>query len=428
MKKIIGLMLLLFTFCPIWASEIITQPEKEIVETIQKNNDTALNFLEAIVNINSSTDNIAGIHKVGETVQKEFEKLGFKATWEYPPAEMKRGGTLILKRQGSQGKHLLLIAHLDTVFSENSSFQQFSREGNLATGPGVADDKGGIVLILYALKALHAQNALDNTNITIALIGDEENSGKPTRISRIPLFKAAQHADVALDFEPSSGIETATISRRGTTNWTITSTGSEAHSSTLFRKGAGYGAIFELSRFLNETRETLSEQANLTFNPGVIVGGTEASIETGNATGYGKDNVVSKIAYAKGDMRFLSGEQQEWIKKTTTEISKKSLPGTSSSITFEEAIPAMPPTPANQKLLETYSEISVELGYPAVTAVPPNQRGAADISHIAPFVPANLAGLGPVGNYTHTEKERVDIKSLGINTERAAILIYRLTR
>ncbi len=428
MKNIIALFLICTSSLVFADDTSLTPIEKSIIENINQHNDEALTFLETLVNINSSTDNIAGINKVGETVQKEFEKLGFKATWEYPPAEMKRAGTLILKRQGSQGKHLLLIAHLDTVFSENSSFQEFSREGNLAIGPGVADDKGGIVLILYALKALHVQNALENTSITIALIGDEENSGKPTSISRIPLFKAAQHADIALDFEPSSGIETATISRRGTTNWTITSTGSEAHSSTLFRKGAGYGAIFELSRFLNETRETLSEQANLTFNPGVIVGGTEASIETGNATGYGKDNVVSKIAYAKGDMRFLSAEQQEWIKKTTIDISKKSSPGTSSTITFEEAIPAMPPTSANQKLLETYSEISVELGYPAVTAVPPNQRGAADISHIAPFVPANLAGLGPVGNYTHTEKERVDIKSLGINTERAAILIYRLTR
>jgi glutamate carboxypeptidase len=88
----------------------------------------------------------------------------------------------------------------------------------------------------------------------------------------------------------------------------------------------------------------------------------------------------------------------------------------------------MPLTDANKALLETYSQISVDLGYPAVTAVPPDQRGAADISHIASIVPANLAGLGPVGNFTHTENERLDIKSIDINTQRAALLIYRLTR
>lgn len=412
------------------AEETLIPIEAQIVGSINKNSNDALKLLEKVVNINSGTNNLEGIYKVGKIFQAEFEKLGFKGEWEYQPDEMKRAGTLVLKREGSQGKKVLLIAHVDTVFPKNSDFQYFTREGNLATGPGVADDKGGIVLILYALKALHEQGALDNTTITITLIGDEEDSAKPTSISRAPLLAAAKNMDVALDFEPSSGIETATIARRGISNWQITSTGMQAHSSTLFKKPTGDGAIFELTRILNEIREKFSGEPYITFNPGEIIGGTEATIEnnTGNMTGYGKNNVVAAIAMAKGDMRFLSSEEEEYIKRTATRISKKSLEGTSSVISFQEAIPAMPPTSANENLLEIYSEVSTDLGYPRVEAVPVDQRGAADISHIASIVPANLAGLGPVGNFTHTVNERVDIESLNINTQRAALLIYRLTR
>jgi glutamate carboxypeptidase len=296
-------------------------------------------------------------------------------------------------------------------------------------GPGVADDKGGVVLILYALKALHANKALDNTSITIALTGDEENSGKPVSISRAPLLQAAVGADIALDFEPSSGIGTAAISRRGIDNWELISTGNEAHSSTLFHRGTGAGAIFELTRVLDTVRDEIAGQQYSTFNPGIIIGGTEAHIDknTNNAQGYGKNNVVAQTALARGDMRFISKEQQTLIKNHVTEITQKSLPGTTSTVIFEEAIPAMPLTSANMNLLEMYSKVSTDLGFPVVKAVPPDQRGAADISHVATLVKANLAGLGPIGNHTHTENERVDIRSLNINTQRAALLIYRLT-
>jgi glutamate carboxypeptidase len=431
MKKFVFVLLIFFSGTVFAADEVpsLTPAEKEIVSTVNKNDAAALSLLEKLVNINSGTNNIEGVHAVGKIIEKEFAALGFTTEWKYPPENMQRAGTLLLTRKGTQGKHLLLIGHLDTVFPKNSPFQHFTREGNLAMGPGVADDKGGVVLILYALKALHANKALDNTSITIALTGDEENSGKPVSISRAPLLQAAVGADIALDFEPSSGIGTAAISRRGIDNWELISTGNEAHSSTLFHRGTGAGAIFELTRVLDTVRDEIAGQQYSTFNPGIIIGGTEAHIDknTNNAQGYGKNNVVAQTALARGDMRFISKEQQTLIKNHVTEITQKSLPGTTSTVIFEEAIPAMPLTSANMNLLEMYSKVSTDLGFPVVKAVPPDQRGAADISHVATLVKANLAGLGPIGNHTHTENERVDIRSLNINTQRAALLIYRLT-
>lgn len=408
----------------------LSSAEKNIILNIDQNQEQALELLEKIVNINSSTDNIKGVHKVGDIVKAEFEALGFKSKWKNPPPELQRAGTLFLTRSGNQGKKLLLIAHLDTVFPEHSEFQKFSRDGNFAKGPGVSDDKGGVILLLYALKALHAQGVLDDTTITVALVGDEENSGKPTSISRASLIEAAKNMDVTLDFEPNGTANAAAIARRGVMQWELVSTGIEEHSSLLFKDHIGYGAVFELARVLNEARIQLSAHKYITFNPGMMVGGTTAKVDetSHEITGYGKTNIVAQIARAQGDMRFLTNEQKELIQNTMMNIVKKSLPKTTSNITFIDSMPPMSPTPENEKLLNLYSQVSQDLGYPKVTAISPDLSGGADISYVANITPANLSRLGPVGVYHHSVNESMDIESLNINTKRAAVLIYRLTR
>ncbi len=426
MKAIIYIVLFYFTF-PLWAN--VSNEEQKLIATIDQNTEQALSLLEKIVNINSGTDNIQGVFDVGEVLKAEFEALGFKSEWKNPPEDMHRAGTLFLTRQGNQGKKLLLIAHLDTVFPKNSLFQTFSREGNLAKGPGVSDDKGGIVLLLYALKALNAQGLLDNTTITVALVGDEENSGKPTSISRAALKEAANGMDITLDFEPNGDANSVAIARRGTAQWEIVSQGIEEHSSLIFKPHIGFGAIFELTRVLNEAREQLSTQQYATFNPGVIIGGTEGQIDkTHHASGYGKTNVIAQTARAQGDMRFISDEQKQWIQNTMLTIVAQSLVKTSSTITFVEGMPPMPETAENKKLLDLYSKVSTDLGYPPVSAIAPDFSGGADISYVANITPANLSRLGPVGSGHHSVNESMDIKSFNINTKRAAVLIYRLIK
>ena len=178
---------------------------------------------------------------------------------------------LSLQNANTKGKKLLLISNGITVFP-NSPFQKFERQGDKATGPGVIDDKGGIVIILYALKALQAAHALDNSTITIVLTGDEEESGKPTSISRKPLIDIAKKSDIALDFEPTSPGNAASIGRRGYTNWFIEAEGKEGHSSLIFNQDFGDGAIFEIARILNAIRTTVSEEKSLTFNTGCYFG------------------------------------------------------------------------------------------------------------------------------------------------------------
>lgn len=404
--------------------------EKNIQKNVLDQKQDQLLLLEKLVNINSGTLNVAGVHEVGEMLRPQFEALGFKTRWVEEPDNMHRAGTLIAEREGNKGKRLLLIGHLDTVFPTDTKFQHFELKKHNAKGPGTLDDKGGVVVILYALKALQVANALDDTSITVLLTGDEEDSGKPTSISRKPLKEIAEHSDVALDFESAITLQTATIARRGISDWVITTHGNESHSATIFQKDVGAGAIFELAHILDAMRTHLQKIKYLTFNPGVILGGSKIDYDkqASQGTAFGKSNVVAKIAIAQGDFRFIDAKQKKLVESKIKKIVKQKLSGTKATVTFQDGIPAMSPTMNNLKLLKQYSNVSQDLGQGRIKPLDAGLRGAGDISHIAALVPANHAGLGPAGSGDHSIVEMVELKSLSIQTERAAILIYRLTR
>jgi glutamate carboxypeptidase len=208
----------------------------------------------------------------------------------------------------------------------------------------------------------------------------------------------------------------------------LQTSGKEAHSSLMFQKEGGYGAIFEAARILNEIRKTLSKEKYLSINPGIIMGGTKIKLQNIAGTAEGKSNVIAKTAEVHGDLRFLTPAQKKKAEKKMSIIALQSLPETHAKITFEDDIPAMVPSANNMKLLTLYSDVSQQLGYGSVRAVDPGKRGAGDISYIASTVPFNLAGLGAQGTGAHSEQETLEVDSLKQQTERAALLIYRLTQ
>lgn len=417
-----------FCFTPVKAQST-TSTVQQIQQSVKNNAAAQLTLLKTLVNINSGTTNINGVHQTGLLLQSEFEKLGFKTYWKEEPADMQRAGTLIAEHKGSKGQTILLIGHLDTVFAANSPFQHFSRHDNIATGPGIGDDKGGDVVILYALKALQAAHALNDRNITVVLTGDEEDSGKPSSISRKPLIDAAQNANMALEFECALTPSSATIARRGISDWLINTTGQTGHSSNIFGEGVGDGAIYEMTRILDSIRVTLSKEPHITISPGLILGGTQVSFDNNNSEGNasGKANVIAAHATAEGDLRYLSEAQKISAKNTITQIVNQHLPTTSATIDFQDGIPAMSPSAGNEQLLTEYSKVSELLGYGNIIADDPDTRGASDIAYVASIVPANLAGLGPVCQHPHSPSESIDINTLLPATERAALLILQQT-
>lgn len=422
---------LLFVFSQTVLSQQLSQIEQQIVARVSANNSEAIDYLERVVNINSGTLNLKGVKEVGDEFSKAFESIGLEPSWIEMPEEMNRAGHLFArtpKVASPRGKKLLLIGHLDTVFEENSPFQTFQKiNDSIAHAPGGNDMKGGNVIILYALKALSEQGLLKNTQLIVAFTGDEESSGKPLSVSRKDLIDAAKESDIALGFETSTGFNYATVARRGASGWEVETTGVRAHSSGVFSERTGAGAIFEMGRILHDFYQEVKGPDLLTFNPGMIVGGTFTSIDTksGQATAFGKSNVVAQTATVKGGLRFISEAQKDSARAKMRAIVQRNLPQTTASVRFTDSYPAMPPTPQNQALLQQLNQVSIDLGQGEVLAYDPGKRGAADTSFVAPYV-ACLDGLGTMGSGAHTPQETVNLKTIEALTKRTAILIYRL--
>jgi glutamate carboxypeptidase len=403
----------------------LSADERALVEHIDVHNAEALALLERAVNINSGTQNFAGVREVGKLFAAELTQLGFTTTW-IDGARFNRAGHLVAERPG-KGPKILLIGHLDTVF------QKFERVSpTSARGPGIIDMKGGDVIMIHALKALAAIGALDNLNVVVVMTGDEESAGDPQKVAREALVAAAKGAAVAMGFEDGAGDpKTAVIGRRGTTAWTLKVKGTPAHSSQIFRKDIGYGAVFEAARILNTFREKMAGEPHLTFNPAAVVGGTQVDFDTVKARGsaFGKDNVIAEHAIVSGDLRALSLEQFANARKTMEEIvAASSLPGTTAEITFDEGYPPLAPTDGNRRLLEMYDQASRDIGTGPVTAVNPDLAGAADVSFVAEYVPMILDGIGQMGDGGHTVNETADLRTLPSQTKRAALVLYRLAR
>jgi glutamate carboxypeptidase len=391
-----------------------------------------IELLRRVVDINSGTMNFEGVRAVGDVFRGEFDALGFRTTWVAGDA-VNRAGHLFAERAGTRGQRVLLIGHLDTVFEKDSPFQTFEMDADsMAHGPGIIDMKGGDVIIVMALRALKAAGALDGSQIIIAYTGDEELTGSPQEVTRRELIEAAKRSDIALGFEDGDADPaTVAINRRGYTSWVLASTGTPAHSSQIFRSDVGSGAIYEVSRALFQFHERLSGEPLLTFNPGVIVGGTTVSLDTATestGTAFGKSNVVAERAIAAGDLRAISNEQRDRAKAVMNEIAASSLPHTRSVLEFRDGYPSMAPVAGNEALLARLDTLSRALGTGSVRASDPLRLGAADVSFAAPYVKGALDGLGLAGADDHTVNEVADLKTFALLTKRAAVLIYRLTR
>lgn len=416
-------------FAPPAFAKAPSRAEQAMLRTVVDEEARSIALLERLVNQNSGTLNFAGVRATGELVRAELEPLGFTVKW-IDMSAAGRAGHLVATHKG-RGKNVLLIGHLDTVFEPDSPFKTFTREGSKATGPGVGDDKGGVVVMIAALRAMKAAGALKTANVTIVLTGDEERPGAPIALARRDLIAAGKAADYALEFESlatANGEDYATVARRGAVSWTLTTGGKTGHSGSVFGDELGYGAIYEMTRILDRFRVELREP-NLTYNVGVIAGGTPAAIDADGfrVTASGKTNIIAETAIARGDLRALTEEQVARVEAKMQTIVAEHLPQTTAKLEFSaDAYPPMAPTAGNRALMAKLNAVNADLGLPIMKEWDPAKRGAADSSFVAKDVDT-LAGLGLDNSGAHAAGESVDLRSLTRQAQRVALLISRLS-
>ena len=432
-----------FVACSAWSQESVgtlNPAEQRMVASIDAHRVADEALLEQIININSGTMNLPGVVAVKDVLVPRLEALGFTTKWNPMQSVTGRAGDLVAEHAcpagtGHCGKRLLLIGHMDTVFEPSSSFQKYSivpnTQGKVATGPGISDMKGGLVIMLAALQAMKDAGALDRAEIRIVLSGDEERFGTPLELARRDMIDAAKKSDVALEFEPSTrrnGKDTVSIGRRSSTTWHLETSGTSGHSSQIFTERLGYGAIYEMARILDAFRRELPEDG-LTFSPGLVLGGATATMNSDSTGGVatGKANVIAPAAIANGDIRTLNDEQTARTEAKMRAIVAAHLPRTDAKISFDEGYPAMAATPAGRTLFAQWNSISEALGLGPVVEGVPMSRGAGDIAFVAQYVPG-LVGVGMLGEGAHAEGETGWIDSLSAQAKRNAVLMERLSQ
>lgn len=417
--------LLLVAAAPMLADAAPSEIEQRIVATVDARAEPALALLAETVDVQSATENLAGVRAVAGIYEREFRALGFATQWVALPAGMRRAGHFVATHRGTgTGPRLLLIGHLDTVLQGEA----FRREGARAYGTGTSDMKGGNLVALEAVRALHATGQLQRMHVTVVFTGDEEDTGLPQADSRAALFAAAAASDIALAFEGGAPGK-AVIGRRGIGSWRLQVAGVQGHSSGVFGAERGYGAIYEAARILDQFRTQLREP-NLTYNASVIVGGTEVTYDTATKSGtaLGKTNVIPRAVRAEGDIRYLGAAQFEATRQKMLAIVAAHLPRTQAEITVENEFPSMAPNPGSERILGMLDAVSRDLGAGPIVAQPPMERGAGDIAFVCEDGRlACLDGLGADGDNDHAPGEYLLVDSLPLQVKRAALLMHRLT-
>ncbi|HEX8541769.1 MAG TPA: M20/M25/M40 family metallo-hydrolase [Pseudomonas sp.] len=376
-------------------------PDKLVQAGAEQSKDPALKLLEQLVNIDSGSGYEPGLSKVSAIVVEELKKLG--ATIEtFPNTAPDKSNHVIATLKGTGKAKILLMAHMDTVFKEGSAAARpFHIKDGRAYGPGVMDDKGGIVAGIYALQILKNLNFTDYAQITFLLDASEE-TGSDAATDLIK--KTAKQHDVTLNLEPGRPADGLVVWRKGSATAVVDVKGKASHAGVA--PELGRNAAMEAAHQILQLGKLGDPEKKTTIN--------FTTINAGDRT-----NVIPDQATAKADVRAAVPEEFDRIEKDLARVSAdKLIPETEVSTKLIRGLPPMPQTAESDKLVAIAQGIYGELGR---TLTIEGSGGAADASLAASVGVPTLDGFGIVGGNIHTPEEYAEVESVSPR-------IYLLTR
>lgn len=400
----------------------IDPAEQELVAWLDGQESNMLDMLERLTNINSGSLNKAGVDEIAAIFSRELRELGFSiSTLPGDVIEMPScpgsdytidvADHVLATRPGNSAR-LLLMGHLDTVFPPDSPFQEFRRDGDTMYGPGVADMKGGLVVMLYALKALHEFGALDGIDLSVLLNSDEEMGSLSSR--KYLEDQAAQH-DWGLVYE-SSGTNNLTRTRKGLGQARFVVHGKASHAGGAHEQGRS--AIKELAYKIVEIENMTDYETGVTVNVGIVSGG-EAR------------NTIAPCAEALIDLRYPQPQQGLDAVAQFENIFGQvySYPVDSGEITTDSWVnlhrPPKIPTDESDYLMDKAIAIGRLLGQELGVT---DSGGGTDGSLTQAVGLPTQDSLGVAGTGAHSNREEARVSSLVERAKLSAVLIQRLAR
>ena len=380
-------------------------------------------LLAAWVDQNTGTWNSVGLEAFAPQVAEALQALGFEVKiepgvlFEYPDRKEARTGPLIVAERKAQiaperARHFLLLGHADTVFEVDSSFQKYAPDPvnpHRALGPGVIDMKGGLVVMLYALRALAESGDLARSDYTVLVNSDEEIGSLGSR----PRIEAeARRGQLGFVFEPTREGGEMARSRSGVGQFHLSVEGVASHVATSQRDGRS--AIVALAKKVLAIEALTDYDRGIILNVGTISGGT-------------KRNIVPGHAEAWIDVRYEEIEQGKEVQRALERIAMANDGAGTSAVLWGMLHRApKPETPEVTRLLSAHRKLSAELHYGTPEAV--HSAGVTDGSIMAEAGLPTLDSMGVRGGGAHTDGEYIELPSLSERATIAAILLRQLAR
>lgn len=390
--------------------------DARLLAAAQAQEPAVIDTLRDLVNVESGSTDQEGVATLMAYLDARLVKLGAKVD----RVASATGGPDLVRGvfEGDGALKVMLIAHADTVYDRGILQKEpYHRDGNLLYGPGIADDKGGIAVILHALELLRARGWDDYARVTVLFNPDEE-IGSPGSGETIATL-AAQH-DVVLSFEPSAakavaGHEGVLLSAAGTSQVRMTVEGRSAHAGAAPEQGRN--ALVELAHQLVQTRDVAQDV------PGAQLNWTTASAGTAR-------NQIPERAEAGGDVRVMQADANDNLRAALQARVKQSqaVPDTTTTVTLEPLRPIYVAGERGQALADLARDIYAELDGRTLLMHPTTNGGtdagfAGRSGHAAV-----LEGLGLAGWGYHARDEYIEIDSIAPRLYLASRMLIELGR
>lgn len=392
--------------------------EHKILQWIQDQHQEMLDLLMTWAALPSSSSDLTGLAVMLDHLEMHFSSLGGKVE-RIPLAPrvsisslgqqttVQHGQALRITKRSNAPRHVLLAGHMDTVYSPGHPAPEISIDNAILRGPGVADMKGGLVVMLTALKALEKHPAADQIGWEVIINPDEEIGS----VGSEPLFvKAAKRNQIGLIFEPSFADGAIVSSRKGSLNFTITAKGKAAHAGRDFDKGKN--AIVAIAHFIAKSHRLNDVAKGISINPGNISGG-------------GPVNIVPDLAICRFNIRALEPADFNRLKSELQAIANSNeVEGVQLSMHIDNIREPKPFDEKSRRLFELINRCAKEEGY--LLSHRPS-GGVCDGNILAAEGLPVIDTLGVIGGDIHTSNEYMLIDSLTQRSRLVGRFLLNLT-
>lgn len=395
--------------------------DRELIDLIQSKQSTMVEQLHHFCSINSGSDHLNGLAKMADVLKGAYSTLAddieFKTPAPLPIMTMSGelslqqcGDALLIRKRPELKRRVLLSGHMDTVYSANHPFQTLNAiDEHHVNGPGVADMKGGLIVMLHALSAFEHTKVASSLGWDVVINADEE-IGSPT--SSLIFDAIASRYQAALVYEPAMNASgTLAKNRKGSGKMTLVASGKAAHAGRAFDEGRN--AICYLAEVITAVHALNGQREGVTINVGKVAGGTAL-------------NVVPDKAVTQLDIRISLPEDEFWVREQLDRI-KAQLARPDYTLTIHGSFgrPVKRVCPATERLFHRIQRLGKELGLAIDWK---DSGGCCDGNNLAQHGLAVLDTLGVRGGNIHSAEEFIVLDSLSERSALSALLLVDLAQ